>query len=773
MPLIKIDEVDLTSPGVLAQENDVVYIPGFVDTTQANLNTDDGYIGLEAFKPTYFSNVKSFESLCGTQGVKFKTTQKYTDLIKDNGDGTFGGFSSKAIPKHRVMFYEGTVDPSYVMAKELLSAGLSVVYERINKDPDYVHVTEEPEDWDTTYNSYYENTPVYRHIADTVAPEIFVKHFKGEEVTNLNGRYYSISEDDNGNASYTLLNNDNLIELGVFTSDCYSRVKNEYGEDVTYYKFTHPADTGVTAKVDNEPVTFTNTDYCTIEVNELSFAQEKTTITANKYYTKDTNGKYSLYTSAEREANTTYYNITATVLNTQPDSWGDTDAGIYKLTKNSDKKLPNSSYTPVTFEGFTWNTENNYYTYDDDRGFTLLKEEPEIFTPSNTYIMTTFPIEVSASGDDPAHTDVPVTWYTDFVGYCEKDYEKAFITTTVDDKIPEFSANNTFIMDYFTDIKSAYDCLSDVFNPDREDGLGDMGNINIKYLTSGGYPVYEYSGGTLVNAMKAVANKRGDCIAFIDHTNNPYRTINMNLPDSIYATVKADDGITTNGEFATMFTPWMNYTRVTTDKYEDPEEDSPTMITMSATFGYLLALADSLKTNPSWLAVAGASRGQVPNLAQVATTTPITNGMADLMQPRDNVSINAITEINPYGLTIWGNRTLKDNADKGNLTATSFLNIRHLISDVKKVCYATAKALTFEQNNDVLWVNFKSKISPTLDRMVSGYGISGYKIVRDIEHEKASEKATLCAQIILYPTYAVEDFYITIVLKDEEVGVSE
>ena len=39
-------------------------------------------------------------------------------------------------------------------------------------------------------------------------------------------------------------------------------------------------------------------------------------------------------------------------------------------------------------------------------------------------------------------------------------------------------------------------------------------------------------------------------------------------------------------------------------------------------------------------------------------------------------------------------------------------------------------------------INFKSKISATLDKMVSGFGISGYKIVRDTEHEKATEKAS-------------------------------
>ena len=39
-----------------------------------------------------------------------------------------------------------------------------------------------------------------------------------------------------------------------------------------------------------------------------------------------------------------------------------------------------------------------------------------------------------------------------------------------------------------------------------------------------------------------------------------------------------------------------------------------------------------------------------------------------------------------------------------------------------------AKTLTFEQNSDLLWIHFKSKIIQTLDQMVSGSGISGYEI---------------------------------------------
>ena len=213
-----------------------------------------------------------------------------------------------------------------------------------------------------------------------------------------------------------------------------------------------------------------------------------------------------------------------------------------------------------------------------------------------------------------------------------------------------------------------------------------------------------------------------------------------------------------------MFTPWATYSRITTDSNNDQAT-----FRAPGSYAYLLALADSIKTNANWLAIAGATRGGVKNLFEMNTVIP--NGVADAMQPRDAISVNAITNIKPYGYTIWGNRTLKNNAEQGNLVATSFLNIRNLVSDVKKTCYRVARKLTFEQDTDVLWINFKSEIAKLLDRMKSGYGISGYKIIRDASHERAKDKATLCAKVILYPTYAVEDFYITIVLKDDEVSV--
>ena len=316
-----------------------------------------------------------------------------------------------------------------------------------------------------------------------------------------------------------------------------------------------------------------------------------------------------------------------------------------------------------------------------------------------------------------------------------------------------------------------YNALEEVFDSSNEFGIVDRGNYSVKYLTSGGYPVFEYtsdhdSTNTIVTKMLNMAEKRGDCVALIDHTDYINRELNPNKAGSLYKAVTDAETVWGNGDFGAMFTPWATYNRISSDTLESKAKGT-SAFRAPASFAYLTSLADSIKTNANWLAIAGVTRGKVLNVGNM--TNKIPNTVADAMQPRTGMSINAITNIKPYGQTIWGNRTLKKNAE--NLVATSFLNIRNLVSDVKKTCYNAARSITFEQDTDVLWVNFKGLISPLLDRMVSGYGISGYKIVRDTTHPKAKEKATVCARIILYPTYAVEDFYITVVLKDAEVTV--
>lgn len=283
------------------------------------------------------------------------------------------------------------------------------------------------------------------------------------------------------------------------------------------------------------------------------------------------------------------------------------------------------------------------------------------------------------------------------------------------------------------------------------DRLSDRGTYQFKFLTSGSYPTYGVNNSNLTKKLLAVAASRGDCVALVDHlqSSNIIDIYNDIQTLALDATSTGEDPM----KYGAMFTPWGVY-----------NINSLNIVTeLPASFAYLRCLTNSAKSNATWNAVAGVTRGKVLDLLNVKPM--ITGAVADVLQSRTGVSINPITEIKPYGNCIWGNRTLFNN--RKELTASSFLNIRMLCSDIKKKVYEIAKELTFELNTEILWLNFKSKLIPTLDQMVSGNGLSGYKIIKT----PTDKKATVACTIKLYAIEAVEDWDITIELSDSYVSV--
>lgn len=307
--------------------------------------------------------------------------------------------------------------------------------------------------------------------------------------------------------------------------------------------------------------------------------------------------------------------------------------------------------------------------------------------------------------------------------------------------------------------------------------IEDKSEYSVKYITSGGYPTFfgdplkpEKDG--YADLLINTAENRGDAVAIIDHVDDASAPLNRVSELSMYSRVNLHFANCANGEFGTAFTPWGRYSCVTV-----PEIDKSLQL-MPPSFGYLLAVAKAIKTSPNHLAMAGVSRGIVPNLKSLNVDNILTNAIAEDYQPKygkegNSVSLNAITNIKPYGLTIWGNRTLKKVDERGTV-ALNFLNIRNMVSDIKKVSYSTAKKLMFEQDSDTLWLKFKSGISPLLDQLKSGNGISDYKIIRGKTkyNGQALTRGEIAAVIKIFPMYAVEYFEITVVMADNDVTIS-
>jgi hypothetical protein len=305
------------------------------------------------------------------------------------------------------------------------------------------------------------------------------------------------------------------------------------------------------------------------------------------------------------------------------------------------------------------------------------------------------------------------------------------------------------------------------------ENLTDKTLYDVRFLTTGQYTAPSK------NMIKCAA-KRGDCIALLDHPEDETTIKEEDLIEDADITVVKkvrnyfeqykDDGIAGTidaGSYVSCMTPWFKTKNATL--LGDSEEKE---IGIPASFGYLFAYANSIVTYPEWYAVAGSFRGIIKELTDVYydySSSEIeilqargADGEVDLDDLGDNegCAINPIALVRPFGYIVWGNRTFREN--DGTTVATSFLNVRNLVSAIKKALYNAARKYTFEQNSEILWINFQSQVTPLLDRMKSGNGILGYRFTK----LKTDKKARLKARLTIVPIEAVEDFQLEVELAD-------
>ena len=352
----------------------------------------------------------------------------------------------------------------------------------------------------------------------------------------------------------------------------------------------------------------------------------------------------------------------------------------------------------------------------------------------------------------------------------------------------------TVVSNFTVELNNRTDSLLDAFYKATDEGLvidkqwevggdntiADKSIYSVKYITSGGYPSVvsndKVASQKFSANMLAAAAHRGDAVALIDYQMLPEERVFSTDKDSItfYSKMHAAFNDVANAEYGTAMYPWSIYNCAGSLNFADSA-----MISMPASFGYLMCVAKAIKSSPNWLAMAGVTRGLVPGINKLLVPgNVISNAVAEEMQPKFGVenhrlSINTITNIRPYGLTLWGNRTLKPVSKDGTV-ALNFLNTRNMLSDIKKLLYTTAKSCMFEQNSSDLWIKFKDGIEPLLRRMKAGNGISDYQIVRGTTKYNGDPltKGEIAAVIKVYPMYAVEYFELAVEINDEEVSVS-
>ena len=353
--------------------------------------------------------------------------------------------------------------------------------------------------------------------------------------------------------------------------------------------------------------------------------------------------------------------------------------------------------------------------------------------------------------------------------------------------------------------------------PTKATGLykfADRGRYDIRFITVGPLSTdltYKYAAEdkeekTFVDACQAiidVAARRGDAYALLAHPDEVKAFQSTYLPSDENYSVAVDrwiddnfadycntlapedsrNGYTWNyanenqeklGNYAAMFTPNLIMSLALSDGITSFKlsKDGNKNKVIPAYLQYLLAYKSSSLKNPTWFAIAGATRGT--SNATIVPQAEYGDVDIDILQTRKpenkgHISCNAIYWLRGTGYTLWGNRTMHplnipNNAesDVAQLTASDFLNIRSLACDLKKTIYRSCRRHTFDPNSDNLWFAFKSEITPILEKMKANQGCRDYRIIRIT----TNKKAVLAARIQVNPIEGVEDFDVTIEFTD-------
>lgn len=307
--------------------------------------------------------------------------------------------------------------------------------------------------------------------------------------------------------------------------------------------------------------------------------------------------------------------------------------------------------------------------------------------------------------------------------------------------------------------------------------LKDKNEYNIKYLTTGcsGSVIVTSSNSKSTKAsgeeqslsfatdiavqMMSLASERKDCVALIDVGPNSPDMKPTDLQKALTdIVIPSDDGL--KKTYGASFADW--------GYIDDKHETS-----MPGSYFYLGALGTAVNNGQKWDSVAGVKRGVLSSYAAPVSMNLTKYELDNVIMPPSETetgssSFNGIVNVRPYGYTIWGDRTLRNNKGDG-LKATSFLSIRVLVCDLCKRVYNAAINNTFESNSDVTWMNYKTTIADLLDQMVADYKLADYKIIK-LASDRASQ---IKCQIRLVPLEPVEDFDIYIQLENATANITE
>lgn len=262
--------------------------------------------------------------------------------------------------------------------------------------------------------------------------------------------------------------------------------------------------------------------------------------------------------------------------------------------------------------------------------------------------------------------------------------------------------------------------------------------------------------------MLKLAAYRGDAVACLDCP----KQYNHNDLIKYFSALSNSDSVYSYG---TTHGPWCKIRDITNGNY----------LLVPGSFIFLATIGTNLARNSEtqiWYAPAGVARAST-NLVESPQYEIGATILDEWQNNVDNIAvrINPIMKILNYGYVIYGNATLMQDEEGYSKSALQSLGTRVLCNVVKKAIFSICVALTFEPNDYILWAEFKTRLSTTLDQMKINGGISDYQIVMDetTVTDEAMNNLTVPGKVFISPTRPAEFFDIDFTITQAGVTFDE
>ena len=278
------------------------------------------------------------------------------------------------------------------------------------------------------------------------------------------------------------------------------------------------------------------------------------------------------------------------------------------------------------------------------------------------------------------------------------------------------------------------------------DTVSDPEFINMNMLTAPGLTL-----DSLTTHLVNVCEERADALGLID------------LPDvyippheKYYASKSSRIGTTPNSaatalknrqidsSYGCTFYPWV----------QTRDTNTGVLLWIPPSIAMMGVLASSQASTDIWFAPAGFNRGGVTD---GAAGIPIT-GVSERLVSKDrdtlyDARINPIASFPSSGIVVFGQKTLQELP-----SALDRINVRRLVIYLKKQISILATQVLFEQNVEATWLRFKNLVEPFLSNVLSGFGITDYRLVLDENTTTPDliDQNVMYAKIMIKPARAIE-----------------